>query len=172
MSAECCSDNCCGQNKNLSVNAMLHMKDRPEITSIEHEPGHTHMECDADHGKIEKKQKKNMNPISHPYDWRALVRSCGFTVLNMTCEHFLDFDACSKNSFMQKFRVVGTKVFVLWKDIRAIEYEHEFGVNSVKRFFTDEEYQKVDRSKKARRIAITDPPRLHSKQSRLLKIRG
>jgi hypothetical protein len=151
---------------------MLHMKDRPEITSIEHEPGHTHMECDADHGKIEKKQKKNMNPISHPYDWRALVRSCGFTVLNMTCEHFLDFDACSKNSFMQKFRVVGTKVFVLWKDIRAIEYEHEFGVNSVKRFFTDEEYQKVDRSKKARRIAITDPPRLHSKQSRLLKIRG
>jgi hypothetical protein len=46
------ADNCCGQNKNLSVNAILHMKDRPEITSIEQkflEPGHTHMECDADH---------------------------------------------------------------------------------------------------------------------------
>jgi hypothetical protein len=96
------SDNCCGQNKNLSVNAILHMKDRPEITSIEQkflEPGHTHMECDADHGKIEKKQKKTTNPISHPYDWRALVRSCGFTIFNMTCEHFLDFDAYSKNSF-------------------------------------------------------------------------
>jgi hypothetical protein len=61
------------------------------------------------------------------------------------------------------FRVVGTKVFVLWKDIRAIKYEHEFGVISVKRFFTDEEYQKVDRSKKAGRIASTDPPMLHSK---------
>jgi hypothetical protein len=57
----------------------------------------------------------------------------------MTCEHFLDFDAYSKNSFMQKLRVMGTKVFVLWKDIRAIKYEHEFGVKSVKRFFTDEE---------------------------------
>jgi hypothetical protein len=115
---------------------MLHMKDRPEITSIEHkflEPGH------ADHGKIEKKQKKTTDPTSHPYDWRALVRSCGFTVLNMTCEHFLDFNAYSKNSFLQKFRVVGTKVFVLWKDIRAIKYEHEFGVNSVKRFFTKQE---------------------------------
>jgi hypothetical protein len=49
------------------------------------------MECDADHGKIEKEQKKTTDPISHPYDWRALVRSCGFTVLNMTCEHFLYF---------------------------------------------------------------------------------
>jgi hypothetical protein len=97
-------------------------------------------QCDADHGKIEKKQKKTTDPISDPYDLRALVRSCGFTVLNMTCEHFLDFDAYSKNSCMQKFRVVGTKVFVLWKDIRAIKSEHEFGVNSVKRFFTDEEY--------------------------------
>jgi hypothetical protein len=62
----------------------------------------------------------------------------------MTCEHFLDFDAYSKNSFMCML-----KVYVLWKDIRAIKYEHEFGVNSVKRFFTDEEYRKVDRSKKA-----------------------
>jgi hypothetical protein len=64
---------------------------------------------------------------------------------------------------MQKFRLVSTKVFVLWNHIRAIKYDHEFGVNSVKRFFTDEEYQKVDRSKKAGRIAITDPPILHSK---------
>jgi hypothetical protein len=111
---------------------MLHIKDRPEITSIEHkflEPGHSHMEFDTHHGKIEK--KKTTDPISHPYDWQALVRSCGFTVLNMTCKHFLDFDALSRNSYMQKFRVVGTKVFVLWKDIRAINYEHEFGVNSV-----------------------------------------
>jgi hypothetical protein len=64
------------------------------------------------------------------------------------------------------FRVVGTFVpfvFVLWKDIRAIKYEHEFGVISVKQFFTDEEYQKVDRSKKAGTIASTDPPMLHSK---------
>jgi hypothetical protein len=62
------SDNCCGQNKNLSVNAILHMKDRPEITSIEHKflkPGHIHMECDADHGKIEKKQKKTTNHESN-----------------------------------------------------------------------------------------------------------
>jgi hypothetical protein len=68
---------------------------------------------DVYHGKIEKKQKKTTDPISHPYDWQALVRSCGFTVLNMTCEHFLDFDAYSKNSFMHKTRVVVTKMFVL-----------------------------------------------------------
>jgi hypothetical protein len=60
---------------------------------------------------------------------------------------------------------VSTKVFLLWKDIRAIKYKHEFGDNSVKRFFTDEydEYEKVDRSKKAGRIVITEPPMLHSK---------
>jgi hypothetical protein len=83
------------------------MKDRPEITAIEHkflEPGHTHMECDADHGKIEKKQKNTTDPISHPYDWRALVRSCGFTVLNMTCEHFLDISEKKLVNFKLKFK--------------------------------------------------------------------
>jgi hypothetical protein len=42
------------------------MKDCPEITPIKHkflEPGNTNMEFDADHGKIEKKQKKTTDPI-------------------------------------------------------------------------------------------------------------
>jgi hypothetical protein len=77
------SDSCCGQNKNLSVNARLHMKDRLKITSIGHkflEPGHTHIECDADHGTIEKKQKRN-----HESDFSSIQLAGACTFLRLYC---------------------------------------------------------------------------------------
>jgi hypothetical protein len=65
------------------------MKDRPEITSIEHkflDPGHTHMECDADHGKIEKKQKKTTNHESN-FSSIRLAGACTFLRL-----YYLKYD--------------------------------------------------------------------------------
>lgn len=72
------SDNCAGQNHNFTLPLMYQqtIKLKPNLQTIEHkflEPGHTHMECDTDHSKIERNKPKEMS-IFTPRDWYNMVR--------------------------------------------------------------------------------------------------
>lgn len=69
-------------------------------------PGHPRMECDGDHGKIEKLKKKTEFPISHPHDWAMLIRLAGkkttFKVKEMLREQFYDFAGLLKKDINMK----------------------------------------------------------------------
>lgn len=72
------SDNCAGQNHNFTLPVMFlqAMEVKPNIQRVHHkflEPGHTRMECDSDHARIEKAKPKDM-AIFIPRDWFNLVR--------------------------------------------------------------------------------------------------
>lgn len=74
------SDSCGGQNRNSHVSAMFLtlLQQRPQLKQIDHKfmvSGHSHLECDVDHGLIEKQKKKLHMQISIPHDWYQLVRT-------------------------------------------------------------------------------------------------
>jgi nicotinamide mononucleotide adenylyltransferase len=64
------------------------------------------MECDIDHGLIEKQKKKLQTPVSHAYDWYQLVCSVGktknFKVAELTFQDFIDFSSLQKTLFFRK----------------------------------------------------------------------
>lgn len=98
------SDGCGGQQKNVIFASMciLLCENHPELESIDHkffETGHTEMECDSIHSKIEKKSKNV--PVYVPEGWAQLIRTCRnnprpFVVNTMLNVDFLDFKAHSK----------------------------------------------------------------------------
>lgn len=108
------SDTCGGQNRNSHISGMFlkAMADFPHFNVIHHKflvPGHTHMECDVDHGLIEKKKKQLSMPIYHPHDWFQLVRSTGkkqqFTVCEMTQDHFFEFSGLLKTVLVNRKKI-------------------------------------------------------------------
>jgi hypothetical protein len=161
------SNNCYGQNKNYTVAAMFQkvLVDNFCLKTITHkflEVGHTHLECDGVHGQIEKKKKRYGLPISHPHDWRQLVRSCNCEVVNMTRENFLNFAAYNKSNFLQKFKVMlaGEPVNINWRNIRAVKVvAGEFDAVYLKEFVTDDHFMIADRGKRLKRkfTAILEP---------------
>ncbi|XP_063538077.1 uncharacterized protein LOC134747381 [Cydia strobilella] len=106
------SDNCGGQQKNYAFCCMLlHLVSTHQtIEVVDHvfyESGHSHMECDSVHSKIEQKAKKI--PIYTPDGWIQVMRTARmnprpFKVNIMGHEEFLNF-----NSNEVKFAVEATK---------------------------------------------------------------
>lgn len=96
------SDNCTGQNHNFTLPLMyeLALKSKPNLKKIEHKflvVGHTHMECDSDHARIERAKPKDME-IYIPRDWYTMIRMLRnrrgepfFNVNEMKLEDFYDF---------------------------------------------------------------------------------
>ena len=120
------SDSCGGQNKNSYVSAMFAylLRHHPSIQQIDHKfliPGHTHMECDADHATIERKLKTRPFPINLPRDWYQLVRSAGknhkFNVLIMSEEHFYSFKSLLKGPLCWSKLNTAQEKFV-WRPIK------------------------------------------------------
>lgn len=72
------SDSCGGQNRNrFFVAAMLHLFSLGGISSIELKyliPGHTMMDADKAHARIERAKRKDMI-ILYPTDWNMFIRS-------------------------------------------------------------------------------------------------
>lgn len=70
------SDSCAGQNKNKNVLAMeKYLLDQTILESVKHTYMvlcHTHMECDAIHGMIERAKKRCS--VNLPEDWYNVVR--------------------------------------------------------------------------------------------------
>lgn len=90
------SDCCSGQNRNSVVAAMLLavIETHTSLVKIDHiflVPGHTRMECDTRHSRIEH-QKKKSGLVSVPAQWYEVVRSVGpsYKVIEMA-ENFIDF---------------------------------------------------------------------------------
>ncbi|KAH9634816.1 hypothetical protein HF086_012230 [Spodoptera exigua] len=102
------SDGCGGQQKNYHFSSMclLTVTQHPTLNVIDHkffETGHTHMECDSIHSKIETKAKNV--PVYTPDGWAQLVRLARtnpkpFNVTTLTHDDFKDFGA--RNQYLSK----------------------------------------------------------------------
>lgn len=129
------SDTCGGQNKNSHVATMflVAMQQNTHLEIVDHKfliSGHTHLECDVDHGLIEKQKKKLQVPISHPYDWYQLVRSVGkkkkFEVIELNHSDFLNFaDLLKKSLQLRKKDVEGNQFN--WHSVKWFRYTRESG---------------------------------------------
>eukprot|EP00102_Acyrthosiphon_pisum_P027826 XP_016665036.1 PREDICTED: uncharacterized protein LOC107885857 isoform X2 [Acyrthosiphon pisum] len=126
------SDCCPGQNKNGIVIAMClyFLEQQDLITTIDHKfmvPGHSRMECDSDHGKIEKARKRYPHSISHPYDWMQFIRWAGkgkFVVNEINQDNFFDFNVLLKKKYqMRKKNEDGDKF--IFRDVKWFRYSKE-----------------------------------------------
>jgi hypothetical protein len=89
-------------------------------------PGHTRMECDSDHARIEKTRKRYSGSINHPNDRTHKIRwAVGkkFEVLDMHQSNFFDFSSLLKTKYkVSKLNTVGDKfVFQKTKWLRYIK---------------------------------------------------
>lgn len=115
------SDSCGGQNKNTVIAALcvFLLKTIPNLKSIRHsffEPGHSEMECDSMHAKIEK-SVKNV-PVYVPEGWAQVIRGARinpqpFVVNRLTYSDFMNFKPLA-DSLKNKFP---------WRQLCSIEYE-------------------------------------------------
>lgn len=131
------SDTCGGQNKNSTVISMFTyaMQNHPSLGTLEHKfliPGHTHMECDADHAAIERKAKKSNMKIQHPRDWYQLVRMSGkknlFNVVVMEREWFLDFTSLvGRKGPLGKKKVDNHGNKFDYRQLKWVKFDQQFG---------------------------------------------
>lgn len=129
------SDTCGGQNKNSHVAAMFLylLQVKPSIKEIHHKflvPGHTHMECDADHSAIERQKKKSETLVSHPHDWATLIRCTNkkFRVVEMEQEDFFDCSGLLHKTgplVLRKKDVSGEQFY--WRPCCCFRYTDSFG---------------------------------------------
>lgn len=126
------SDCCPGQNKNGIIMAMClyFLEIQNTLKTIEHKfmvPGHSRMECDSDHARIERTRKKYPSPINHPYDWAQLIRFAGkdkFCVLEMDQTKFFDFNTLLKKKYCIKKKNEDGAPFV-FKNVKWLRYTKE-----------------------------------------------
>ncbi|KAL4084507.1 hypothetical protein QTP88_000049 [Uroleucon formosanum] len=105
------SDTCGGQNRNINMAALLSLVTANSSTLhiIDQKfllPGHTHLECDVDHTKIERAKKFSDIPIMIPRDWYQFVRTVKgkkpFKVIEMKQEQFFSFSNLVSTSLTKK----------------------------------------------------------------------
>ncbi|CAG9762289.1 unnamed protein product [Ceutorhynchus assimilis] len=81
------SDNCPSQNRNLQMlmSYFYVMMVKPSLKSVEHKyllRGHTHMEVDSVHARIERQMKASPDfSIITPWDWQQLMRLCNSNLM-------------------------------------------------------------------------------------------
>lgn len=124
------SDCCPGQNKNSLFMAMCLIfleQGNTNIEIIDHKfmvSGHSRMECDSDHARIEKSKKRFSTPIFHPHDWVQLIRFAGkdkFTVIEMDQSYFLDFNSLLKTKYQIKKKNDKGEIFKFC-DVKWLRY--------------------------------------------------
>lgn len=94
------SDSCGGQQKNYHFSSMCFsaLEAHPNLHTIDHvyfEPGHSEMESDSVHSKIETKAKNR--PVYIPTDWEQLIRLARskpspYIVIKLQHDDFLNFN--------------------------------------------------------------------------------
>jgi len=122
------SDCCPRQNKNSIIMAMCiyFLEHQENIKTIDHKfmvPGHSRMECDSDHARIEKARKRYPFPINHPHDWAKLISWAGkdkFTVVEMKQNDYFDFNSLLKSKYQIKKNEAGN-AFV-FRDVKWLRY--------------------------------------------------
>lgn len=106
-------------------------------------PGHTRLECDSDHARIERAKKclassgtstneRERLRIMVPRDWCQFVRSLRgkrhFKVVEMHYNEFKAFSALLKNNVLVHRTVDTEKNPVSWHNIKWLRYTKEFGI--------------------------------------------
>ncbi|KAF0713724.1 Uncharacterized protein FWK35_00033876, partial [Aphis craccivora] len=126
------SDCCPGQNKNGIIMATcLYFLERQEnVKIIDHKfmvPGHSRMECDSDHAKIEKAKKRYPFSINHPHYWFKLIQWAGkdkFINTKMKQDQFFDFGNLLKTKYQMKKKNNNGDIF-LFRNVKWFRYEKE-----------------------------------------------
>lgn len=159
------SDTCGGQNRNINVAAMFlyTINNKPSVDIIDQKfllPGHTRLECDSDHARIERSKKyATDSKIMIPRDWYQFVKSLRgkqkFTVVQMNQEDFFAFsDLLSKSLVRRTTDTNGEKVS--WLKIKWLRFTKEFGVVEFKYTLDDQAPFKVlDLRRRSRLSRVT-----------------
>nr|CAI5860789.1 unnamed protein product [Callosobruchus analis] len=145
------SDNCPSQNRNLQIIMcyFLILQLNPSIKQIEHKyllRGHTHMEVDSVHARIEKALKNSPKfSIITPWDWQQLIRICDhrIDVFEMDTTDFLDFNQHNAEALLKpnKKKIKVNKV-VHMKFLKGSN-----GILYYKISFDQTEFDKIDFNK-------------------------
>lgn len=143
------SDTCGGQNRNANMSAMFSLacSQSPSLQVIDQKfllPGHTHLECDSDHARIEKAKKFTSVPIMVPRDWFQFVRTVRgkkpFQVIEMNQDNFISFSqlySAGQKLVKRTNDKDGNKI--QWLNIKWMRHEKDFGVIKFKYTLEDNE---------------------------------
>lgn len=169
------SDTCGGQNRNIHMAIMFSfvILKKPSISVIDQKfllPGHTRLECDSDHARIERAKKQAEHAaIMTPRDWYSFVRLVSskqsirkegksFHVTPMANSDFLAFSKLlEKEGVLVKRTINLNGEKVEWMKIKWLRYESTFGVIKYKYTLDDSsEFQVVDfrRQKRGRPLSL------------------
>lgn len=105
------SDTCGGQNRNINMASMfsLFASTSSHVDCIDQKfllPGHTHLECDVDHARIERAKKTAEISIMVPRDWFQFVRTVKgkkpFQVHEMDQKDILSFSKLVQERFTRR----------------------------------------------------------------------
>ncbi|CAH1959018.1 unnamed protein product [Acanthoscelides obtectus] len=146
------SDNCPSQNRNqqmiMCYSYLLMMK--PSLKCIEHKfllRGHTHMEADTVHARIEKQIKSLPQfQICTPWDWQQLIRLCGpnIAVKEMETDNFKNFNDLQGCIFQSKKKTVTNQTFFVSKVVHMKFLAETPGVMHFKTKFCQENFEQID----------------------------
>ncbi|XP_050310440.1 uncharacterized protein LOC126746304 isoform X2 [Anthonomus grandis grandis] len=141
------SDSCGGQQKNSIFAAMCLQlcANHSTLLTVDHqlfETGHTEIECDSIHSKIERKAKHI--PVYTADGWAQVIRDLRispqpFVVKNFMFDDFLDFKTFSVDSYCFSK--------IPWRNVCSLHYEKGEPSKISNRTNFAEEYKHVDCSK-------------------------
>lgn len=155
------SDTCSAQNSNInfSIMMLIALKKHPSLEIIDQkflEPGHTHLECDSNHARIERAKKSSEMKISIPHDWFQFVRTVRgkipLHVVEMKNNDFLSFSSLIKDIYMKRTSDTAGKK-INWLMIRWIRYSKNSDVISFKYLLDrDSPFQELNLLKNRRSV--------------------
>lgn len=154
------SDTCSGQNRNINVALMfmLAVQNHQSLKIIDQKflvPGHTHLECDSDHARIERAKKYSDSEISIPKDWFNFVKNVRgkipLKVIEMQMESFKSFSALLNGLLVKRTMDVANEK-INWLKIVWLRYDNNFGIIKFKYSLEEEEpFRCLDLRKGAKR---------------------
>lgn len=146
------SDTCGGQNRNINMACMFSffVSQSSHVNCLDQKfllSGHTHLECDVDHARIERAKKTAEVPIMVPRDWYQFIRTLRgkkpFHVHEMTQENIMSFSTVVQEHFIRRtVDTDGNKVN--WLEIKWLRYEKTFGLIKFKTALDDYTFRTLD----------------------------
>lgn len=107
------------------------LNQQDNIKTIDHKlmvPDHSRMECDGDHGKIEKVRKKFPSTTNHPQNWITLIhfaRKNKNSVISMAQEKFLNFNSLFKDKVYQMKKKIENRDVFFFYNVKFLQYTKE-----------------------------------------------
>ncbi|KAJ8884811.1 hypothetical protein PR048_011007 [Dryococelus australis] len=111
-------------------------------------PAHLHLECDSDHARIERAEKKMDVEVRISHDWYLFVKTVRgkkpFNVYEMKVNDFLSFSSLLQSLLVRR-HVDNKNEKVTWLNIRWLQYTTDFGISNFKYpLFEEEPFCQLD----------------------------